>query len=148
MSALENGIIAGYPVVDVKVTLLGGSYHDVDSSEMAFKAAGSIALREAATKAHPVLLEPVVSVEVVVPEQFVGEVIADLNARGGRIEGTRMRDDARIVDATAPLGRMFGYVTALRSLTQGRAVYTTQFSRYAEVPRAKQEQILAGWGWT
>ncbi len=148
MSALENGIVAGYPVVDVKVTLLGGSYHDVDSSEMAFKAAGSIALREAATKAHPVLLEPIVSVEVVAPEQFVGEVIADLNARGGRIEGTRVRGESRIVDATVPLGRMFGYVTALRSLTQGRAVYTTQFSRYAEVPREKQEQILAGWGWT
>ena len=147
-SALENGIIAGYPVVDVKVTLLGGSCHDVDSSEIAFKAAGSIALREAATKAHPVLLEPIVSVEVVAPEQFIGEVIADLNARGGRIEGTRMRGEDRIVDATVPLGRMFGYATALRSLTQGRAVYTTQFSRYAEVPREKQEQILGGWGWT
>jgi elongation factor G len=147
-SALENGIVAGYPVVDVKVTVLGGSYHDVDSSDIAFKAAGSIALREAATKAHPVLLEPVVSVEVVAPEQFVGEVIADLNARAGRIEGTRMRGDTQIVDATVPLGRMFGYATALRSLTQGRAVYTTQFSHYAEVPREKQEQILAGWGWT
>jgi elongation factor G len=146
-SALENGIIAGYPVVDVKVTVLGGSYHDVDSSDMAFKAAGSIALREAATKAHPVLLEPIVSVEVVAPEQFVGEVIADLNARTGRIEGTRMRGETQIVDATVPLGRMFGYATALRSLTQGRAVYTTQFSHYAEVPREKQEQILAGWGW-
>jgi elongation factor G len=147
-SALENGIIAGYPVVDVKVTLLGGSYHDTDSSDIAFKAAGSIALREAAMKAHPVLLEPIVSVEVVAPEQFVGEVIADLNARGGRIEGTRMRGDERIVDATVPLGRMFGYATALRSLTQGRAVYTTQFSRYAEVPRETQERILGGWGWT
>jgi elongation factor G len=147
-SALENGIIAGYPVVDVKVTLLGGSYDDADSSDMAFKAAGSIALREAAGKAHPVLLEPIVSVEVVAPEQFVGEVIADLNSRGGRIEGTRMRGDSRVIDGTAPLGRMFGYATALRSLTQGRAVYTTQFSRYAEVPREKQEQILAGWGWT
>ncbi len=147
-SALENGIIAGYPVVDVKVTLLGGSYHDVDSSDIAFKAAGSIALREAAIKAQPVLLEPIVSVEVVAPEQFVGEVIADLNARGGRIEGTRMRGETRIVEATVPLGRMFGYATALRSLTQGRAVYTTQFSRYSEVPREKQEQILAGWGWT
>ena len=146
-SALENGIIAGYPVVDVKVTLLGGSYHDVDSSDIAFRAAGSIALREAAIKAQPVLLEPIVSVEVVVPEQFVGEVIADLNSRGGRIEGTRMRGETGIVDATVPLGRMFGYVTALRSLTQGRAVYTTQFSRYAPVPREKQEQILAGWGW-
>jgi len=146
--ALGNGIVAGYPVVDVKVTVLGGSYHDTDSSDIAFKAAGSIALREAAMKAHPVLLEPIVSVEVVAPEQFVGEVIADLNARGGRIEGTKMRGESQIVDATVPLGRMFGYATALRSLTQGRAVYTTQFSRYAEVPREKQEQILAGWGWT
>jgi elongation factor G len=147
VSALENGIVAGYPVVDVKVTILGGSYHDVDSSDIAFRAAGSIALREAAAKASPVLLEPIVSVEVVAPEQFVGEVIADLNARGGRIEGTRMRGETQIVNATVPLGRMFGYATALRSLTQGRAVYTTQFSRYAEVPREKQEQILAGWGW-
>ncbi|MBN2565828.1 MAG: elongation factor G [Candidatus Eisenbacteria bacterium] len=148
LSALENGIIAGYPMVNVKVTLLGGSYHDVDSSDIAFRAAGSIALREATMKAHPTLMWPVVSVEVVSPEQFVGEVIADLNARGGRIEGTRMRSDSRIVDATVPLGRMFGYATAIRSLTQGRAVYTTQFSHYAEVPREKQEQILAGWGWT
>lgn len=147
-SALENGIIAGYPVVDVKVTVLGGSYDDTDSSDVAFRAAGSIALREAAMKAHPVLLEPIVSVEVVAPEQFVGEVIADLNARSGRIEGTRMRGESQIVDATVPLGRMFGYATALRSLTQGRAVYTTQFARYSEVPREKQEEILAGWGWT
>jgi elongation factor G len=148
LSALENGIIAGYPVVNVRVTLLGGSYHEVDSSDIAFKAAGSIALREAAMKARPTLLWPIVSVEVVSPEQFVGEVIADLNARGGRIEGTRMRSDSRVVDATVPLGKMFGYATALRSLTQGRAVYTTQFSHYGEVPRERQEQILAGWGWT
>jgi elongation factor G len=148
LSALENGIIAGYPMVNVRVTLLGGSYHEVDSSDIAFKAAGSIALREAAMKARPTLLWPIVSVEVVSPEQFVGEVIADLNARGGRIEGTRMRGDGRIVDATVPLGRMFGYATSLRSLTQGRAVYTTQFSHYGEVPQERQEQILAGWGWT
>jgi len=147
-SALENGIIAGYPVVDVRVTLLGGSYHDVDSTEMAFRAAGSIALREAAMKARPVLLEPVVQVEVVVPEQYVGEILADLNARGGRIEGTSVRGEERIVDATVPLGRMFGYVTALRSLSQGRAVYSTQFSHYAEVSPEKMEKILAGWGWT
>ncbi len=147
-SALENGIIAGYPAVDVRVTLLGGSYHDVDSNEMAFRAAGSIALREAAMKAHPVLLEPIVEVEVVVPEQYVGEIIADLNARGGRIEGTSVRGEERIVDATVPLGRMFGYATALRSLSQGRAVYTTQFSHYAEVSPEKMEKILAGWGWT
>jgi elongation factor G len=148
MSALENGIVAGYPMVNVKVTLLGGSYHEVDSTDIAFRAAGSIALREAAMKARPTLLWPIVSVEVVAPEQFVGEVIADLNARGGRIEGTRMRGESRIVDGTVPLGRMFGYATALRSLTQGRAVYTTQFSHYGEVPRERQEQILAGWGWT
>ena len=148
VSALENGILAGYPLIDIRVTLTGGSYHDVDSNEMAFTAAGSIALREAVTKARPVLLEPVVSAEVVVPEQYVGEVIADLNARGGRIEGTQMRAEARVVDATVPLGKMFGYATALRSLTQGRGLYTTQFSHYAEVPREKQEQIAGGWGWT
>jgi elongation factor G len=147
LSALGNGIIAGYPMVNVKATLLGGSYHEVDSSDIAFTAAGSIALREAAMKARPVLMWPIVSLEVVAPEQFVGEVIADLNARGGRIEGTRARGDERIVDATVPLGRMFGYATALRSLTQGRAVYTTQFSHYDEVPKERQEQILAGWGW-
>jgi elongation factor G len=148
VSALENGILAGYPLIDIKVTLLGGSYHDVDSNEMAFTAAGSIALREAVTKAGPVLLEPVVSVEVVVPDQYVGEVIADLNSRGGRIEATCLRSDARVVDATVPLGKMFGYATALRSLTQGRGLYTTQFSHYAEVPREKQQQLAAGWGWT
>jgi elongation factor G len=147
-SALENGILAGYPVIDVKVTILDGSFHEVDSTEIAFKAAGSIALREAAAKAHPVLLEPIVSLEVVVPEQYVGEVIADLNARNGRIEGTHMRSDARVVDATVPLGHTFGYTTALRSLTQGRGVCTTQFSHYAVVPRERQEKIMAGWGWT
>jgi len=147
-SAMENGILAGYPLVDVKVTLLGGSYHDVDSTDIAFRAAGSIAFREAAMKAHPVLLEPILEIEIVVPEQYVGEVIADLNARGGRIEGTRVRGDARIVDATVPLGRMFGYATAIRSLTQGRASYTTQFARYAMVPPDKQERIMSGWGWT
>ena len=148
VSALENGILAGYPLIDIRVTLLGGSYHDVDSNEMAFTAAGSIALREAVTKGQPVLLEPVVSVEVVTPEQYVGEVIADLNARGGRIEGTHLRSDARVVDGTVPLGKMFGYATALRSLTQGRGLYTTQFSHYAAVPREKQEQMAAGGGWT
>ncbi len=147
-SAMENGILAGYPLIDVKVTLLDGSHHEVDSTEIAFKAAGSIALREAATKAHPVLLEPIVRMEVVVPEQYVGEVIADLNARGGRIEGTHVRSDGRVVDATVPLGHTFGYATALRSLTQGRGVCTTQFSHHAEVSRERQEKIMAGWGWT
>ncbi len=146
-SALENGIIAGYPMIDVKVTLLGGSYHEVDSSEMAFRAAGAIGLREAAKKAHPILLEPVLSVEVVVPEQYVGEVLADLSARGGRIESTHLRSDARVVDAMVPLGKTFGYATSLRSLTQGRGLYTTQFSHYAEVPHDEQQRILASWGW-
>jgi elongation factor G len=145
-SAMENGILAGYPLIDVRVTLLDGSYHEVDSTEIAFKAAGSIALREAARKAHPVVLEPIVSIEVVVPEQYVGEVIADLNARGGRIEGTHVRGEARVIDATVSLGHMFGYTTALRSLTQGRGVCTSQFSHYAEVPREMQEKIMAGWG--
>ncbi len=147
MSALGNGIVAGYPLIDVKVTLIGGSYDDRDSTEMAFKAAGTIAIREAAVKAHPVLLEPIVKIEVVVPEQYVGEVISDLNARGGRIEGTTMRSDGQVVDSTVPLGRTFGYATAVRSLTQGRAVYTTQFSHYAEVPKETLERMTAGWGW-
>jgi elongation factor G len=146
-SAMENGILSGYPLVDIKVALTAGSYHDVDSSEIAFRAAGSIALRAAVTKARPILLEPIVSVEVVVPEQYLGEVIADLNARGGSIVGSRQRTDAYVVDATVPLGRMFGYATALRSLTQGRALYTTQFSHYAGVPPDRQEKIVAGFGW-
>jgi len=146
-SAMENGILAGYPLVDMKVTLIGGSYHDVDSSDIAFRAAGSIALRTAAGQASPILLEPILSVEVVTPDQYAGSVIADLNARGGKIEGTRLRSDARVVDATVPLGRMFGYATALRSLTQGRALYTTQFSHYAEVPAERREKIMAGFGW-
>ncbi len=147
-SSLENGILAGYPLIDVKVTLTGGSFDDADSSDMAFMAAGTMAVREAARKAHPVLLEPVVKLEIVVPEQFVGEIIADLNARGGRIEGTSLRGDGRVVSATAPLGRTFGYATAVRSLSQGRAVYTTQFSHYAIVPQATLETMTAGWGWT
>jgi len=146
-SAMENGILSGYQLVDMKVALVGGSYHEVDSSDIAFRAAGSIALRDAVMKARPVLLEPILSVEVVVPEQYVGEVIADLNARGGKIEGSRMRADAQVVDATVPLGRMFGYATALRSLTQGRALYTTQFSHYAGVSQERQEKIVAGFGW-
>ncbi len=146
-SSVDNGVLIGYSMIDLKVTLTGGEYHDVDSSDIAFRAAGSIAFREAAKKARPVLLEPVVELEVVVPERYVGEVIADLNARGGRIEGTQLRAESRVVDATVPLGRTFGYATALRSLTQGRGVYTTQFSHYAEVPREKFEKIMADWGW-
>jgi len=147
-SAMENGVLAGYELIGIKATLVGGSYHDVDSTDLAFKAAGAIGLREAVRKAGPVLLEPIVSIEVVVPEQYVGEIIADLNARGGRIEGTHMRAGSRVVDGTVPLGKTFGYATTLRSLSQGRAVYTTQFSHYAEVPEEKREQIMAGWAWT
>ena len=147
VSAAENGIMAGYPVVDISVTVTGGSFDQQDSSDLAFTAAGSMAFRDAASKAHPVLLEPIVSVEVVTPEQYVGEVIADLNARGGKIEATRLRGGDRIVDATVPIGKMFGYATAIRSLTQGRALYTTQFSHYAEVPPERSAKIMAGWGY-
>jgi elongation factor G len=146
-SAVDNGILVGYSMIDIRVVLTGGEYHDVDSTDIAFRASGSIAFRAAAEKASPVLLEPVVELEVVVPEQYVGEVIADLNARGGRIEGTSLRGESRVVDATVPLGRTFGYATALRSLTQGRGIYTTQFSHYAEVPREKFEKIMKDWGW-
>ncbi len=148
LSALENGVLAGYPLIDVKVTLTGGSFDDADSTDMAFRAAGTMAVREAARQAHPVLLEPVVKLEIVVPEQFTGEIIADLNARGGQIEGTSLRGGEGVVNvkATVPLGRTFGYATAVRSLSQGRAVYTTQFSHYAKVPRAVLEQMTAGWG--
>jgi elongation factor G len=132
--ALENGIKAGYPMVDVKVTLVDGSYHDVDSSEMAFKIAGSMAAQEAAKRAKPVLLEPVMSVEVVTPEEFLGDVIGDLSRRRGKVAGQEPRGNAMAVNATVPLSEMFGYATDVRSATQGRASYTMQFERYEEVP--------------
>jgi elongation factor G len=140
--ALESGVKAGYPMVDVRVTLVDGSYHDVDSSEMAFKVAGSMALRDAARRAKPVLLEPVMSVEVVTPEEFMGDVIGDLNRRRGRIEGMEPRGNAQVVRAFVPLAEMFGYATDLRSQTQGRATYTMQFERYEEVPAAVSEEIV------
>jgi elongation factor G len=139
--ALESGVKAGYPMVDVRVTLTDGSYHDVDSSEMAFKVAGSMALREAARRAKPVLLEPIMAVEVVTPEEFMGDVIGDLNRRRGRIEGMEPRGNTQVVWAYVPLAEMFGYATDLRSQTQGRATYTMQFERYAEVPSALAEEI-------
>ncbi|HWO42204.1 MAG TPA: elongation factor G, partial [Candidatus Eisenbacteria bacterium] len=141
--AAESGALAGYPVVDVKVTLFDGSYHEVDSSEIAFKIAGSIAFKEAARKASPVLLEPIMSVEVVVPEEFMGEVIGDLNARRGKIVGLESRPAAQAIDARVPLSQMFGYATDLRSMTQGRATYTMQFSHYEPVPVAVAEGIIA-----
>jgi elongation factor G len=140
--ALENGVLAGYPMVDVKATLTFGSYHDVDSSEMAFKIAGSMAFKEAARKASAVLLEPVMEVEVVTPSDFLGDVIGDLSSRRGKIGGMTQRGDAQVVAADVPLAEMFGYSTTLRSMTQGRAVYTMQFDHYEEVPKNIAEQII------
>ncbi len=140
--ALESGVKAGYPMVDVRVTLTDGSYHDVDSSEMAFKVAGSMAFRDAARRAKPVLLEPIMAVEVVTPEEFMGDVIGDLNRRRGRIEGMEPRGNAQVVRAFVPLAEMFGYATDLRSQTQGRATYTMQFERYDEVPGSVAEEIV------
>jgi elongation factor G len=139
--ALGSGVKAGYPMVDVRVELTDGSYHDVDSSEMAFKIAGSMAVQEAARRAKPVLLEPVMSVEVVTPEEFLGDVIGDLSRRRGKVQGQEQRGNALAVDAFVPLGEMFGYATDLRSSTQGRATYTMQFERYEEVPQNIAEQI-------
>jgi elongation factor G len=140
--ALENGVKAGYPMVDVKVELVDGSYHDVDSSEMAFKIAGSMAIQEGAKKANPVLLEPVMAVEVVTPEDFLGDVIGDLSRRRGKVQGQDQRGNALAVQAFVPLGEMFGYATELRSMTQGRANYTMQFERYEEVPGNIAEEIV------
>jgi elongation factor G len=143
LEAMENGIVAGYPVVDVKVSLIDGQYHEVDSSEMAFKICGSIAFKEAAAKAGAKLLEPIMDVEVVVPEEYMGDVIGDLSSRRGRIGGMFQRSDARVVAASVPLSEMFGYSTRLRSITQGRAVYSMQFSRYEEMPASMAELIVA-----
>ena len=139
----ENGILAGYPVVDVKATLYDGSYHEVDSSEMAFKIAGSMGFKEAAKKAKPVLLEPIMNVEVVTPEEYMGEVIGDLNSRRGKIQSMEKRGKAQIIKAQVPLSEMFGYATDLRSKTQGRATYTMQFANYDEVPKGISEGIIA-----
>jgi elongation factor G len=144
--ATENGPLAGYPVLDVKVTLFDGSYHDVDSSEIAFKIAGSMAFKEAARKANPVVLEPIMSVEVVVPEDFMGDVIGDINSRRGKVLGMESRPAAQAIDARVPLAQMFGYATDLRSLTQGRATYTMQFAHYEPVPAAVAEGIIAKFG--
>ena len=140
--AMENGIIAGYPVVDVKVTLNDGSYHDVDSSEMAFKIAGSMGFREGAKKAAPAILEPVMSVEVVTPEEYMGDVMGDLNGRRGKVEGMEPRGNAQVVSAHVPLSEMFGYSTDLRSKTQGRATYTMQFSHYEQAPKSIAKEII------
>jgi elongation factor G len=141
--ALENGIMAGYPMVDVKVELIYGSYHDVDSSEMAFKIAGSMAVKEGTRAASPVLLEPVMNVEVVSPEAYMGDVLGDLSARRGKIGGMTQRGEAQVISASVPLSEMFGYSTKLRSMSQGRAVYSMEFAHYEEVPKSKAEEIIA-----
>jgi len=141
--AAENGVLAGFPIVDVRVTCYDGSYHDVDSSEMAFKIAGSMGFKEGARKAAPALLEPIMAVEVVVPEEYMGDVIGDLNSRRGRIMGMEARGGAQVVNAHVPLSSMFGYATDLRSSTQGRATYTMVFDHYEQVPKAIGDEIIA-----
>ena len=132
--ARTRGYLAGYPMVDFRVTVFDGSYHDVDSSEMAFKIAGSMAIKDAFTKADPAILEPIMKVEVLMPEEFMGDVIGDLNSRRGQIEGMESRGSTQVVRAFVPLAAMFGYVTDLRSMSQGRATSSMEFSHYAEVP--------------
>ena len=141
--AMENGVMAGYPVVDIKVELIYGSYHDVDSSEMAFKIAGSMAFKDAAKKAHPILLEPIMNVEVVCPADYMGDILGDLSARRGRIGGMTQRGEAQVIGASVPLSEMFGYSTTLRSASQGRAVYSMEFSHYEEVPKSKADEIIS-----
>lgn len=139
--AMKNGVIAGFPMVDIKAKLFDGSYHDVDSDEISFRVAGSMAFQAAARKANPVLLEPIMSVEVITPEEYLGDVMGDLNSRRGKIEGFSARKDAQVIKAFVPLSEMFGYATVLRSMTQGRALYTMQFDHYSEVPKSIAEEI-------
>jgi elongation factor G len=141
--ALDQGIVAGYPLVDVRATLIDGSYHEVDSSEMAFKIAGSMALQEAARKAGVKLLEPVMEVEVTTPEDYMGDVIGDLNSRRGKVEGMTQRGNSQVIRAQVPMSEMFGYATDLRSKTQGRATYSMQFHSYQDVPDSIAEEIVA-----
>jgi elongation factor G len=143
---MESGVLAGYPLVDLRATLMDGSYHEVDSSELAFKVAGSIALRDGVQEAGPVLLEPVMEAEIVAPEEFVGEVVGDLNARRAQIGGLNIRPGGvQAVMATVPLAEMFGYATDLRSMTQGRGTFTMEFAHYAQVDRQVADKILHGW---
>jgi elongation factor G len=144
--ALDNGTLAGYPIIDLAVQLIDGSYHEVDSSEMAFKIAGSMALKEAVRRANPVLLEPIMDVEVVTPTDYMGDIIGDLSSRRGKVGGMTERAGARVIEASVPLGEMFGYSTTLRSMSQGRAVYSMQFGHYEEVPKSVAEQIMSSNG--
>jgi elongation factor G len=140
--AMRNGVLAGYPMEDVKVRLFDGSFHAVDSSEMAFKVAGSMAFKAAARKAEPVILEPIMTVEVVTPEEYMGDVMGDLNSRRGRINGMVPRKDAQVIKAHVPLSEMFGYSTVLRSMSQGRAIYSMEISHYDETPQSVSDQII------
>jgi elongation factor G len=139
----ESGILSGYPLIDIKVTLVDGSYHDVDSNEMAFKVAGSMAVRDAVNQAAPVVLEPMMKVEVEVPEDYLGDVIGDLNSRRGNIEGMNSDSGIAKVDAQVPLAKMFGYATDIRSKTQGRGIFSMEFSEYSDVPQNEAEAIIA-----
>ena len=141
---MEQGPLAGYPIEGVKARLYDGDYHEVDSDQVAFEMAGRTAFREAARMADPALMEPIMEVEVVTPDEYMGEVIGDLNGRRGRIEKMDQRDTAQVVQAFVPLAEMFGYSTDLRSLTQGRAIYTMQFAEYAEVPQQVAEEVIGG----
>lgn len=140
--AMENGVLAGYPLIDVKAKLFDGSYHDVDSSEMAFKIAASLALKEAAKKCDPVILEPMMKVTIEMPEEYMGDIMGDVTARRGRVDGMEPRGNAQVVNAYVPLSEMFGYATSLRSNTQGRGTYTMYFDHYAEVPKSISEEII------
>jgi len=141
---MQCGILGGYPVLGVRAILYDGSYHDVDSSEMAFKIAGSMAFKEAMRKGNSLLLEPIMKVDVTVPEEYMGDVIGDINSRRGRIEGMESHNGAQIIHAFVPLGEMFGYSTDLRSKTQGRGVYSMEMSRYEVVPKSVQDKITSG----
>ncbi len=143
LEAMERGVLAGYPMVDIKVTLIDGSYHDVDSSEMAFKIAGSMGFKEGVRQAHPILLEPLMSIEIITPEEFMGQVVADLTSRRGKTTKVEYRGGTNVIVGDAPLANMFGYATDLRSLTQGRATFTLQFSHYSPVPASVSEEILS-----
>jgi elongation factor G len=141
--AMQGGVLAGFPMVDIKIEVFDGSYHDVDSSEMAFKIAGSMGFKEGCDKAKPILLEPIMDVEVVTPDNYMGDVIGDLNSRRGKVHGMAPRAGAQVITAQVPLAEMFGYATDLRSKTQGRATYTMQFAHYAQVPNSIAETIVS-----
>jgi len=141
--AMEGGIVAGYPVTDLRATLVGGSYHEVDSTPVAYKIAGTLAFREAAKKASPVILEPVMDLEIVAPDDYLGDIVGDINARRGKIEGMEMRSGTRVIKIHVPLAEMFGYATTLRTLTQGRGVFAMEFSKYDRASAGVQEEIVA-----